>query len=50
MIMISDLTLNNYTAPATLSWMSMDNFGELLSQQHQRTTLSERLTRLFRTR
>ncbi|MCD8190956.1 MAG: hypothetical protein LUD78_12215 [Clostridiales bacterium] len=50
MIMVSDLTLNNYTAPAAPSWMAADNFGALLSQQHQHTTLMERLSQLLRTR
>lgn len=50
MIMVSDLTLNNYTAPAAPSWMAVDNFGALLSQQHQRVTLAERLVQMFRAR
>ena len=37
MIMISDITLNNYTAPAKPAWQNADNYAALLEQKNERS-------------
>lgn len=47
MIMISDMTLNNYTVQATPNWMAADNFSALLSQKHQSKSILDRVAALL---
>lgn len=48
MIMISDMTMNNYTAQATPNWMAADNFATLLGQKHQENDFLSRLVALLK--
>ena len=43
MIMISDMTMNNYTAQATPNWMAADNFATLLNQKQKTESFLNRL-------
>lgn len=50
MIMVADITTNNYTAQAAPSWKSVDNFGLLVSQNEpKRSNVLRRLAERFKT-
>ncbi|GEM_PF-3780574 len=43
MIMISDMTQNNFTSAATPSWMKADNFDVLMNQKDAEPGLLDRI-------
>lgn len=48
MIMISDMTINNYTVRATPEWMTADNFSMLLKQRQQGKSFLDRVAALLK--
>ena len=48
MIMVSEITLNNYTERAIPTWLKADNYGSLLDGNHRQIGVLNRLAQLLK--
>ena len=48
MIMVSEITLNNYTERSNPTWLKADNYGSLLSNDHRQIGVLNRLAQLLK--
>lgn len=48
MIMISEITLNNYTERSVPTWLKADNYGTLLTKDHRQIGVLNRLAQLLK--